>query len=56
MGRRYFRNSALYLLFLLNCTRAVKDGVDAIFIVSAVLTGAVFVMDLMEVISYGRKK
>ena len=55
MSNRKFRNSALYLLFLANCVSAVKNGVDWVFCIAAVLTAAVLVLDILEAVKNGRK-
>ena len=56
MSNKKFRNTALYLLFLLNLAQAIKNGFNWLFYVSAVLTAAVLVFDIMEVISRGRNR
>lgn len=50
MCKRKFRNSALYLLFALNCVNAIKQGANWIFWISAALVAAVAVLDIMEAV------
>lgn len=54
MNKKYFRNSALYLLFFANLVYAVRNGFSWLFYVSAILTAAVFIMDLAEVLKHGK--
>ena len=50
MCKRKFRNSALYLLFALNCISAIKQGAGWPFWVSAALVAAVAVLDIAEAV------
>ena len=50
MCKRKFRNSALYLLFALNCVTAIKQGPGWPFWVSAALVAAVAVLDVLEAV------
>lgn len=56
MRKRNFKNAALYLLFLVNLTSAIKNGFDWLFAVAAILTAAVLIMDIAEAVKHGRKK
>ena len=56
MCKKKIRNSALYLLFLINCASAIKNGVDWLFCVAAALTAAVLTMDMVEAVRNERKK
>lgn len=49
---RKFKNSPLYLLFLVNCISAIRHGIDWLFCVAALLT----VMDILEAAKHGRKE
>lgn len=53
---RKFKNSALYLLFLVNCISAIRHGIDWLFCVAALLTVIVLVMDILEAVKHGRKE
>lgn len=48
MCKQKFRNSALYLLFALNCVNAIKQGTGWPFWLSAALVAVVAVLDIME--------
>lgn len=48
MCKKKIRNSALYLLFALNCVNAAKHGASLIFWISAALVAAVAVFDISE--------
>lgn len=50
MRKRKFRNSALYLLFALNCVNAIKQGTGWPFWLSAALVAAVAVLDIAEAV------
>ncbi len=54
MKRDIFKNTALYLLFLLNCASAVRHGMDWVLWVSAALTAAVLALDIREAVKHGR--
>lgn len=56
MRKWKFKNAALYLLFLVNCASAVKNGVDWLFCIAAVLTAVVLIFDIREAVENGRKK
>ena len=56
MRKKNFKNTALYLLFLVNCASAVKNGVDWLFCIAAILTAVVFVFDISEVLRNEREK
>ena len=56
MHKRNFKNTALYLLFLVNCASAVKNGVDWLFCVAAALTAVVLIFDIREWLSNGGKE
>ena len=50
MCKQKFRNSALYLLFALNCANAIRQGTNWIFWISAALVAAVAVLDILEAV------
>lgn len=56
MRKWKLKNAALYLLFLVNCASAVKNGVDWLFYIAAALTAVVLVFDIREAVKNGRKK
>lgn len=56
MRKSNFKNAALYLLFLISLTSALKNGFDWIFGVAALLTAVVFLLDIQEAVKRGRKK
>lgn len=56
MRKKNFKNTALYLLFLVNCASAVKNGVDWLFCIATILTAVVFVFDIWEVLRNGREE
>lgn len=56
MRKWKLKNAPLYLLFLVNCASAVKNGADWLFCVSVALTAAVFAADIWEVVKHGGEK
>lgn len=56
MFKKKFAKIALYLLFLVNCVYAAMDGVSWLFVVTAVLTAIVLVLDVMEALKNGNRK
>ena len=56
MRKWKLKNAALYLLFLVNCASAVKNGVDWLFGIAAALTAIVLVFDIREAVTHGNKE
>lgn len=46
----------LYMFFAVNCIYAVQNGANWLFFITAALTGAVLIFDILEVFANGRKK
>lgn len=53
--KKLFRSSALYLLFFTNTAYAAQYGPNSFYWLTAILTGAVAIIDISEAI-HGRKK
>ena len=55
MSKKKINNLMLYLAFIANLIYAINHGASWLFVLVAVLTGVVLVLDLLEVFRRGRK-
>lgn len=54
--KKFFQNSAIYLLFFTNTIYAAKHGTSWIYWLSAILTSVMLLLDIMELIQHVRKR